>query len=537
MTWQIPLALGGPVLHWELLRGARQRWQRFLLVGYAGWLLLQFLALMVTFDPLEQVARPDRIWGGRRVSRLSPVEIEWARFFAHSTFLKDYFFLLLQQQLLLLLILIPLLTAGTLGREKERGTLTALFGTEMTAWQIITGKFLASLAGVYQIALVALSLLVFMAVLCEGGPLRLVLALAQAAVLAFALTAASALCAVWTRRTADAILGSYATMTVVYLANLSVLANTSIPHLLDPLVMLQRINNSWECPREFLAHLGIWFGLGLLCLVVAAVRLRPACLRQLEKRPSRWRSAIRPQVGDDSIRWREQYVLGLAPLAWLRGMPGWLALSGVFTFSALFAGSAIEANARGVMPALRAGDFARALWCWQYPSGSDTLVVEVSVMGGVLLLLSALAVGVRCGTSISEEKRRKTWEDLLLTACTPEEIVKSKRWGILQAMVPHLIVYSMPMFALASLGGLGVVLIASCWLNATGVASFITARKCLRVPEETETWLRQMRRFGPRPPLEGEFPFEDVSPVEGTDLIEKSGEEMTEKDVFDFLRK
>src|SRR5207249_1327130 len=125
---------------------------------------------------------------------------------------EGYYSLLLYQQLLLLFLVTPALAAGALGHEKERGTLTTLFCTELTARQIVLGKLLGRLALLARSALVALPPLAAAAVLCGRDLGHLLGALLQAAVLGVALTAACLLAAVWTRRTADAILACYATL-------------------------------------------------------------------------------------------------------------------------------------------------------------------------------------------------------------------------------------------------------------------------------------------------------------------------------------
>jgi hypothetical protein len=560
MAWHIPLALGGPVLHWELVRGSRQSWQRFLWYGYGVFLIVQVISVYASYRSstavlmseeqrarildchfllqqaeLERLLSPEERIRFREMDQMSGTELERARYEARAAFCQSHLLLLMQQQLLLLLLLAPLLTAGALGHEKERGTLAALFATEMTAWQIVVGKLLGRLVRLLP-AMISLPVLLMLSIIGDIEPSAMLLGCVQAAMLTFAVASICLLGAVWTRRTSDAILGCYTVIALIILASLSVLADTPLPGWLDPIAILSKLRRG-VAPPDFLPHLAAWGVVGLGCLVLAAMGLRQVCLGQLEKRPARWLWAFRPRVGNDPIRWRERYVIGLAPLPWLRGVPTWMALLGVLSFSAILAASAIDAMARGMFPALRAFDFERAWKCFVNPSGPDTVLAEVSVMGGVLLLLSGLVVGVRCGTSIAEEKRRGTWDDLLLTGMSIPSIIRSKQWGVLQATLPYIVAYIVPMFVLASMGGFAGCLIAATWLTAAVSVMLIVSNMASNIPDEAEGPVRRKARGYRRPPArEAPEEFNNLAPVEGAVLLEDITV-FTEEEIADFLIK
>jgi ABC-type Na+ efflux pump permease subunit len=88
-------------------------------------------------------------------------------------------------------------------------------------------------------------------------------------------------------------------------------------------------------------------------------------------------------------------------------------------------------------------------------------------MGLMLVLMAPLVAGIRCAGSITEEKRRKTWEDLVMTPLSVASIAASKRAGVLQSTRRYLVAYAVPMFALAALGGDPAVIIAIIWLFVT----------------------------------------------------------------------
>ena len=60
-------------------------------------------------------------------------------------------------------------------------------------------------------------------------------------------------------------------------------------------------------------------------------------------------------------------------------------------------------------------------------------------LGFSFIFLAEILVGVRGGASVAEEKRRKIWNELLLTAQSFREITRSKMWGVLSATVPDAI--------------------------------------------------------------------------------------------------
>ena len=67
------------------------------------------------------------------------------------------------------------MTAGALGHEKERGTLQALFGTELQSFEIVLGKLLGRLAILGQLGLIGLPLYLLMGGFAGLGLGRLLL--------------------------------------------------------------------------------------------------------------------------------------------------------------------------------------------------------------------------------------------------------------------------------------------------------------------------------------------------------------------------
>jgi hypothetical protein len=452
-------ALGGPVLAWEMTRAGRRKLGKILWIAYSVWLVLQAFVLFLTFSSATS-AMPK--------NALSSLD----RYFQQLEFFDDYLALLLQLQLMLIVALVPALTASSLGQEKERGTLFALFGTALTSRQILLGKLLGRLHLIVPLMLTTVPVLIFTATLAGRGILPIVLALAQEAVWAFALGAICLLFGIWIRRAADAVIASYLFLGLAYYGIRALTPAVPWAFWVDPFDNLGKLvadGTIWP----FVFHLAVWACLGTFCLRLGWGRLRKVCVEQRDKKPSRRIWAFRPPVGNNPIRWRECHIIGLAPIPILRLVPRWLALVAVFLFSTVIAVLSANNTSPGLLPALWSGDPVKAidiLW-----GRRGTLTEPVSYSGLLFIALADILLLVRCGTSVAEEKRRNTWDDLLLTAQSFREITNGKMWGILQATAPYLIAYALPVFILAALEGPGGLAVASMWIIAPSAVVFIAA--------------------------------------------------------------
>jgi hypothetical protein len=460
MSWQSQ-ALGGPVLAWEVKRATRRKLWRGLQLGYCAWLMVQTVALLGAVLPAYWELPhngPVPMPVGPPPSRR---DIYRTMYVQQIGFLNDYLDVLLQLQLGLVIAIIPGFTASSLGQEKERGTLFALFETELTSPQILLGKLFGRLILIMPLVLTTLPALVFMATLTGRGLTPVILALAQEAILAIALGAACLLLAIWIRRATDAVVASYLFLGLACLIIRGFTILLPEAFLFDPVENLRKLLNEGTL-LAFVVHLAAWAFLGAVCLRLGWSRLRKVCVEQHDKKPSRRLWAFRPAVGNNPIRWRECHVIGLAPMPILRIVPRWLALLLVFTFSAAVAELIAQKN---------------------------EIQQSVSLMGLVFVLSANALVGVRCGTSVAEEKRRNTWDDLLLTAQSFREITTGKMWGVLQAIVPYIIAYALPVFFFAWLGGSGALLTAVMWIILPCAIVFCAALRgidMVRVPPDMD---------------------------------------------------
>lgn len=457
--WDYPYRWGGPVLAWELARGLKRREATILGFLFLALCLIHFSLSAYNLDrQLEaHIAAkelqtssfsPGTTYKWRdRVEFMNQGKIDFA-----SRYLGRFFPL----QLLVLLLITPAVSAGALGQEKEKDTLTALFGTELHDYEIVRGKVLGRFLQLCRFIMVSMPFVFVVAGLGRVHLWDVCICYLHAFVITFAMTGICIFGAVITRRTRDAIMACYSIIIIITLISLTILGDSPIPLWLNPVEMVVRLSaapfTSVSLPTLG-THLFIFWFLGYFFVKLSCWFIRPACLKQLEDRSYRWRWGIRSNVGENPIRWRERQILGIAPLPALRTIPTWLGALGCLVFSIAMIGGIINNNTQGRLV------YHFFKFEWNHFFGifqrlSPTMVAnETILMGVILIFFTGITILVRCAGAISEEKRMKTWEDLLMTAIPVQEIASQKMWGIMQASTLFIVCYSVPLFAFASLGG------------------------------------------------------------------------------------
>jgi ABC-type transport system involved in multi-copper enzyme maturation permease subunit len=474
----------GPVLFQELLLGSRRNRLYVLRWCYAGWLLLQLSFLYLGYSM------------SIRLGRFRPMTYE-----DFAEFAQNYLELIVTQHFLLLALVVPTLTAGAVTDEKWRGTLQYLLTAALRPWEIVVGKLLARCWLALTLTLPALPLVCFLGVLGGLDLGRLLALVAATLCLTFGLAGASLLASALCRHTRDAVLALYTVGFVLYLIGLGLhnwiadltlaaqLGETTetapalwrgLAALLDGFNPLYPLGQGWTMDdaatrgRRVLAVAAAWGTLGLVCLAVAAWRLRPAYLRYLEghgRRRRRWWQARRAPLTGEPVRWKERNVEGVAPLSVLRDFPRWLGLL-------LVTLAATAASGRIFLSHLSGG--LGPLWdaVWSLDLEGVLAILDASAPAGhefywqgfTVMLLAALVLGVRCSGAVTGERERRTWEALLLTPLETRTLVRGKFWGILGAAVPYLIAYAVPALAIAALCGLGALFWTGLWLAVTCLA-------------------------------------------------------------------
>jgi ABC-type transport system involved in multi-copper enzyme maturation permease subunit len=101
--------------------------------------------------------------------------------------------------------------------------------------------------------------------------------------------------------------------------------------------------------------------------------------------------------------------------------------------------------------------------------------MEFYMQGVVVMLIAGLVIGIRCSGAVTGEREKQTWEALLLTPLTNQQILRGKLWGIAGASVPYLIAYAIPAVSLALLAGPASFFWTLLWLGVTVLAIFYVA--------------------------------------------------------------
>jgi ABC-type transport system involved in multi-copper enzyme maturation permease subunit len=480
--------IAGNVLHMELLLASRRSKQFIWRYLYAGWLVLEFCWYFIGYY--------GNAWAATQFGPGSGFDVQWD---ATMQFAGGFMTMFIWQQLILLMLVTPAMSAGAITDEKESGTLQYLLSAGLTSTEIILGKLLGRLVMVGNVFVAGIP---FLFLLCGFIGISFGLALAivlQGAAAAFALAAASLLASVWAKQTRDAILQLYAVGALV-LIGIAVAGQITVagpaagakpewwfPILqwvvdtakcFDPTYALEPVwqsNEIGELGRRIVVHILAWCLVGVLCLMVAIARLRPAYFKQLEGMSKRKRALIwwaRPPVSSEPVRWKERFVAGIAPLPVFRYIPRW------FVMGVILIGTTATVIAMAFASYLR-GTVNNA---WGFDIGYIHPELRpfdpIYLMNGLLVatvtvvILASLIVGIRCSGAITGERERHTWEALLLTPLETPSLVKAKLWGIVGATYPYLLMYAIPMGLFSLLAGPTGVIVFAVSLGATWLAMF-----------------------------------------------------------------
>ncbi len=438
------------VFHQEMLRGGRRQPAYFLRWLYAVVLLV---SLAVTMIPNRQASA-------------------YAAFF--SSFLTLHF--------TLLLLLTPAMTAGAITDEKTRGTLTLLLTAQTRPADLVLGKLLGRAYQMLMLVLVGLPLFAFYGTLGDLDRAFAPAVLAVTVILILGLAAPALLASVWCRQTRDAMLITYLILLSV-VVGARFLTGTPWAALVDNLDPWHAValDNPAEQGWRLIWFAAAWLVPGGLCVLLSAWRLRPAYLRQLDARTRvrrAWWRARRPQVHGNPVLWRERWLLGVAPLPWLRGLPGWIGIT-VFALGSLGGlGWLVIENGFDLHEEFQERGLAGALNALGRMT-SATAVGIIAMHGMVVLLVLAILVAIRASGSICEERERSTWDSVLLTPMTTRSIVRGKFWGIVLAAFPYIATYAACTMPLAwlfgweagflSIGLVVAMMLAAVWMAATGL--------------------------------------------------------------------
>jgi ABC-type transport system involved in multi-copper enzyme maturation permease subunit len=468
----------GPLFYHEMLLGSRRSRDYIFRWVYGGWLILQLLWIAF-FDWVQYQM------GGFEQDLTPHIGHHFAEVFV-------------PQHFVLLALVTPAFVASAVTEEKTRGTLQYLLTTDLAPIHIITGKLLGRVIQVCVLAMAGLPLFAVLGALGGVEPALLLGLVIVTIYVACGVASATFLSAVWTRQTRDAVFALYAVgivaATVIFWGG-GPLSYFNPVALLRPVFETGGLESMRLLSRQLFLGLLAWGGLTLACLGLAAWRLRPAYIRQLqgEGRPTRrWLGGKRVAVAEQPVRWKEQHVEGLSPVPWLRWVPRWLGIT-------LIAGATIAGSCFILyfnrMPGVTLDDLGDMVLHLQIPklmgafdgsSAAEGFFAQATLALNVLGLL----VAIRCSGSVTGERERQTWEALLLTPLTVEDLIRGKLWGIQRVSYIYLAAYAIPALFFAIFAGplavfwvvlaLGQTFLAMYYLGAVGMWASVRTRTSWR---------------------------------------------------------
>lgn len=456
------LKLFGPVLFYDMVRtGRRTRYFVFRALYVTAMLaILSWVYWMWWLDSRHSE-------GGMAIQQM-------------AQFAESLFFTCMIVQLILTVLMTPAYVAGAVAEEKDRKTLEYLLATDLRNREIVLSKLVSRLANLLLIVLAGLPVLSFVQFFGGVDPDLLLAAFAATGLIMVSMAGVSILCSVHARKPRDAIVLAYLLVVVYHaLSFLSLIflikevAEVMVsflvggvlgigPYLLPasafsaelfsraadtllnadytPLANVVDWFNSGnlilgfvelskavdtgkplhEVLGEVLEKFAIFHGsVALVTSALAVMRLRRVALKEaggpsivsgMSLLPRLWQ---RPQVGDQPMMWKEVFIEGGIRFGWLGRIA--LIMIVLLTFSPIpfiivkLMDSELDPHARRHL--------------------AEAMNIYVRVVGTIVACLTLLAVAVRAAGSISGERDKKTFDELLTTPLDGPSILFGKWLG------------------------------------------------------------------------------------------------------------
>ena len=410
VSWLGWLPLLGPVFTYDLVRTGRRGRSTLHRAVYAVFLLLLLFARYRLFPSLGS----------------SPSTTA-------ARFAENFCYTFLAAQFLAVLVLTPAFLGGIIAEEKDRRTLEFLLATPLRDREILLGKLASRLLDLVLLLLTGLPIL-SLTQLWGGVDFTVLLwFFAATGAMVLSLAGLSALASVSCRKTRDAVV-------LTYLAGVAFLVVTGliwcIPDLILPAKISEWITGGnpvvtiFNLRQEILKKTTLQVALpgplgpflsthvliAVLCLLGALLRLRALALQEAPIRAPRPRSrSSRPRLGQRPFLWKELWaepdLSGNAPVR------------------------TIQIVLVILLPAvLIVGKFlweVTGLQFWTWGKVAASIHLWVGLAGTFVALLTLLWVAVRAASSISGERERQTFDNLLTTPLEGNGLLRAKWLGSL----------------------------------------------------------------------------------------------------------
>lgn len=420
----------GPVFRHEMFAAGRKR--RYTLLRVVLGLLL-LLALVICH---QSAITQSRYASGVYVERPA------LSIAARSQLTASFFYSFAWTTLVGVLAAAPAVSAGAIASERERRTIEYLFVTDLSNAEIVFDKLMARLMVIGQVVLCTLPLLAIFRLLGGLPGDLLLLHFASLASTAFCVASLSLMVSTWSQRAREAVPQAYGAL-LVFLTAPGILALLNFLVLLEyaPLVAqwttlplqyaMQAVNpvlvlgQSWGMTsgllgidldtRAILVMIAGQVAIGAGCLGVCVYAVRRVHLRTTgeAERPvksHRRGSRIRTPYERRPILWKEMFAASVTPRK-----------------------KRVKNRVAAILTTLVLGglilwQFFLALVSPRAESHEEYFVWAAFVLGvggGVTLLYA----GIRAAGLVAYEKERQTWDSILTTPLSAEEIVLDKILG------------------------------------------------------------------------------------------------------------
>ena len=448
------LKLFGPMLWYDLVRTGR-RVRTYLIRG--AYLLILLAVLWM----LYLNAWPHSGYRG------APLNSQIARF------AENFLYTFLTTQYVLMVLLTPAYTAGAIAEEKQKKTIQFILATDLRSHEIVLGKLGARMAHLGLLLLAGLPVLSAVQFLGGVDPHLILAGFAGTAVTLASTAGVGILASVVARPSRAALFLAYgAVLAYVVACCLGLFVQSWLPrqpfyagaasgpfsivNLIDvieagnPVVAVQNAFTSAD-PFEtaLLQSLGayaLFHGIvAVATTLTASVLLRRACLRE-PKPPGVKAAARRPPVGEQPMVWKEVHAERGPVRRWF-----------VFLAIGLLVGASM-------LPLVWEW-YEDSQWNHSWAAWRESLNIWVRVVGTITACLTLIGVAVQAAYSIRTERDRETFDSLLTSPLSSEDILYGKWLGSILSvrwMLPWL----------AFIWGVGVL---GCGLNLLAVPLLVLA--------------------------------------------------------------
>jgi ABC-type transport system involved in multi-copper enzyme maturation permease subunit len=442
------LKLLGPVLVYDMIRTARRNRYFILRMLYAGFLFFILAYMLIIAYVMEQAFMGP---GGGREGLGT----------RHYALLAETFFMVFMLvQLTLVVLLTPAYVAGAIAEEKDRKTMEFMLATDLRDREIVLSKLLSRLANMSLLLLTGLPILSILQFIGGVDPQLMVAGFAAIALSMLGIGSLSILLSTLFKKPRDAISLTYL-MLIAYGALATFLLSIAMTPLGsqalwfgdDPPAFIPTIGDISQVfnagnPLAAIFVLGnaiggrgganlatvlpdvleryAWFHLSVtaVCITWSILRLRAIALKQSVGGTAaklRWWQRLRPAVGEWPMLWKELHIEGGTRLNWLV----WI---GVIILILLTLGTGLFIVGAVIYDFMKFGfrDF------WQQMG--EAMNVWFRIAGTFVACVLLLRTSVRAATSITSERERDTFDALVTTPMSAEQMLFAKFVGNLTGM-------------------------------------------------------------------------------------------------------